>query len=80
MLEQTGLVRILTDLVRRMATVTISAPLASTAARVCSKSLYLPVPTAGERVRFAGNDERIEVFVSFGGITQDSGFRIQYNP
>src|SRR5512143_2411715 len=32
-------------LVRRMATVTISAPEASIAARVCSKSLYLPVPT-----------------------------------
>src|SRR6185436_1546294 len=32
-------------LVRRIATVTMFAPLASTAARVCSKSLYLPVPT-----------------------------------
>src|SRR5450830_910468 len=31
-------------LVRRMATVTICAPLASTARRVSSKSLYLPVP------------------------------------
>jgi hypothetical protein len=31
-------------LVRRIATVTISAPLASTAARVCWKSRYLPVP------------------------------------
>src|SRR5215813_7428892 len=31
-------------LVRRIATVTISAPLASTAARVSAKSLYLPVP------------------------------------
>src|SRR5881394_1186446 len=31
-------------LVRRMATVTISAPLASMARRVSSKSLYLPVP------------------------------------
>ena len=30
--------------VRRMATVTICAPLASTAARVSAKSLYLPVP------------------------------------
>src|SRR3954465_10362434 len=29
-----------------MATVTICAPLASTAARVSSKSLYLPVPTS----------------------------------
>src|SRR5688572_3852441 len=31
-------------LVRRIATVTISAPLASTAALVSAKSLYLPVP------------------------------------
>jgi hypothetical protein len=31
--------------VRRMATVTICAPEATIAARVCSKSLYLPVPT-----------------------------------
>jgi hypothetical protein len=31
-------------LVRRIATVTISAPEASTAARVCAKSRYLPVP------------------------------------
>jgi len=31
-------------LVRRIATVTISAPLASTAARVSAKSRYLPVP------------------------------------
>ena len=31
--------------VRRIATVTISAPEATTAARVCAKSLYLPVPT-----------------------------------
>jgi len=31
---------------RRTATVTISAPLASSAARVCAKSLYLPVPTS----------------------------------
>src|SRR5258708_39142037 len=30
---------------RRTATVTISAPLSSTAARVSAKSLYLPVPT-----------------------------------
>ena len=30
---------------RRTATVTISAPDASTAAAFCSKSLYLPVPT-----------------------------------
>src|SRR4051812_5949949 len=33
-------------LVRRMATVTISAPLASMARPVSSKSLYLPVPTS----------------------------------
>jgi sulfur carrier protein len=33
-------------LVRRIATVTISAPLASMAARVCSISRYLPVPTS----------------------------------
>jgi hypothetical protein len=33
-------------LVRRMATVTISAPEASIAARVSAKSLYLPVPTS----------------------------------
>jgi hypothetical protein len=33
-------------LVRRIATVTISAPEASMASRVCSKSLYLPVPTS----------------------------------
>ena len=31
---------------RRIATVTISAPEASIAARVCTKSLYLPVPTS----------------------------------
>jgi hypothetical protein len=30
--------------VRRIATVTICAPEASTASRVCAKSLYLPVP------------------------------------
>jgi hypothetical protein len=33
-------------LVRRTATVTISAPLASIARRVSSRSLYLPVPTS----------------------------------
>src|SRR5277367_5943678 len=33
-------------LVRRIATVTICAPLATTAARVSAKSLYLPVPTS----------------------------------
>ncbi|CFP63709.1 Uncharacterised protein [Bordetella pertussis] len=33
-------------LVRRMATVTIWVPLASSAARVCAKSWYLPVPTS----------------------------------
>src|SRR3989338_9190071 len=33
-------------LVRRIATVTISAPEASMAARACAKSLYLPVPTS----------------------------------
>ena len=32
-------------LTRRTATVTISAPLSSTALRVSAKSLYLPVPT-----------------------------------
>src|SRR5712672_4722079 len=39
-------------LVRRIATVTISAPLASTARRVSSKSLYLPVPISS-RERYA---------------------------
>src|SRR5215831_1869656 len=39
-------------LVRRMATVTISAPEASIAARVSPKSLYLPVPTRS-RERYA---------------------------
>ena len=33
-------------LVRRIATVTISAPLASIAAWVCSRLSYLPVPTS----------------------------------
>src|SRR5690554_5184378 len=33
-------------LVRRMATVTISAPAASVARRVCSRSLNLPVPVS----------------------------------
>ena len=32
-------------IIMRTATVTISAPAASTAAAFCSKSLYLPVPT-----------------------------------
>src|SRR4051812_7006389 len=31
---------------RRIATVTISAPAASVAARVCSRSRYLPLPTS----------------------------------
>src|SRR6478736_3736169 len=39
-------------LVRRIATVTISAPLASIARRVSSKSRYLPVPTSN-RERYA---------------------------
>src|SRR5690348_1294454 len=39
-------------LVRRIATVTISAPLASTARRVSSKSLYFPVPIS-RRERYA---------------------------
>src|SRR6266446_2359155 len=39
-------------LVRRIATVTICAPEASIAARVCAKSLYLPVPTSS-RERYA---------------------------
>src|SRR5215470_1998796 len=38
--------------VRRIATVTISAPEASIAARVCAKSRYLPVPTSS-RERYA---------------------------
>src|SRR5215813_7080206 len=38
--------------VRRIATVTISAPEASIAARVCAKSRYLPVPTRS-RERYA---------------------------
>src|SRR5688572_23973082 len=35
---------------RRTATVTISAPDASTAAALCSKLLYLPVPTMSREV------------------------------
>src|SRR5581483_10578999 len=38
-------------LTRRTATVTISAPLASTAARVSAKSRYLPVPTISREVK-----------------------------
>src|SRR5688572_24631408 len=38
-------------LTRRTATVTISAPDASTAAAFCSKSLYLPVPTISREVK-----------------------------
>src|SRR6185503_11448620 len=38
-------------LVRRIATVTICAPEASIAARVCAKSLYLPVPTSSRDVK-----------------------------
>src|SRR6185503_10827977 len=38
-------------LVRRIATVTICAPEASIAARVCAKSLYLPVPTSKRDVK-----------------------------
>src|SRR6185295_591659 len=38
-------------LVRRIATVTISAPEASIASRVCAKSLYLPVPTSRREVK-----------------------------
>src|SRR3954462_977923 len=36
---------------RRTATVTISAPEASTAAAFCSKLLYLPVPTISREVK-----------------------------
>src|SRR6187431_2732370 len=38
-------------LTRRTATVTISAPAASTAAAFCSKLLYLPVPTISREVK-----------------------------
>src|SRR5262245_57700519 len=38
-------------LTRRTATVTISAPDASSAAAFCSKSLYLPVPTISREVK-----------------------------
>src|SRR3954453_13320864 len=38
-------------LTRRTATVTISAPDASTAAAFCAKSLYLPVPTISREVK-----------------------------
>src|SRR5687767_15604888 len=38
-------------LTRRTATVTISAPDASTAAAFCSKSLYFPVPTISREVK-----------------------------
>ena len=38
-------------LTRRTATVTISAPLASSAAAFCAKSLYLPVPTISREVK-----------------------------
>jgi hypothetical protein len=38
-------------LTRRTATVTISAPEASTAAAFCSKFLYLPVPTISREVK-----------------------------
>jgi len=51
-IEQRRLVAFWPMLVRRMATVTISAPLASTARRVSSKSLYLPVPIR-RRERYA---------------------------
>ena len=36
---------------RRTATVTISAPDASSAAAFCAKSLYLPVPTISREVK-----------------------------
>ena len=36
---------------RRTATVTISAPDASTAAAFCAKSLYLPVPTISRELK-----------------------------
>src|SRR6185436_9264600 len=39
-------------LVRRIATVTICAPEASMAARVCAKSLYFPVPTSRREENF----------------------------
>jgi hypothetical protein len=53
-------------LVRRMATVMISAPEASIAARVSAKSLYLPVPTSRREVGLAGDDEGI---VAHGGVS-----------
>jgi hypothetical protein len=47
-------------LVRRIATVTISAPAASVARRVSSRSLNLPVPVSRrEAIGLAGDDERV---------------------
>ena len=52
-------------LTRRTATVTISAPLASTAAAFSAKSLYLPVPTISREVKL----RPATVHVSFVSVT-----------
>src|SRR4249919_2413869 len=51
-------------LTRRTATVTISAPDASTAAAFCSKSLYFPVPTISREVKVRPATVQLSVNVS----------------
>src|SRR3989442_9325980 len=70
-------------LVRRMATVTISAPLASTARRVSSKSRYFPVPIKS-RERYArpatrsgsaiSSARRVGAFIALASADGDDDF------
>src|ERR1700693_6087913 len=60
--------------VRRIATVTICAPEASIAARVCAESLYFPVPTSS-RERYArpamtSGSSRVRPSASLGAFTR----------
>jgi hypothetical protein len=52
--------------VRRIATVTICAPLSSTARRVSSKSLYFPVP-------ISRRDEKVRVPIRSGSAGEVAG-------
>src|SRR5512137_1299125 len=69
-------------LVRRIATVTISAPLASTASFVCARSLYLPVPISSRernsrapilRVSFiSGSHGRLDLDLEVDGVGHEA--------
>ena len=61
---------------RRTATVTISAPEASTAAAFCSKLLYLPVPTIRREVKVLPATLQLSFAPAWGSAIRLSAFTL----